>query len=233
MATTKKSGRPAREADAWVVIPLFNESEVITSVVAELCESFEHVVCIDDGSSDNSAELAEKAGARVLRHPINLGQGAALQTGFDYVMTHENATHVITFDADGQHRVSDALEMLELARTKRISAVFGSRFLDKRTKPGLKKQVVLTVAVIATRIFTGLRLTDAHNGLRVLSRETIGKVRMEQNGMSHASEIVHQIAKARLAWREYPVEILYTEYSKRKGQSLLNSINILIDLIVR
>jgi hypothetical protein len=67
----------------------------------------------------------------------------------------------------------------------------------------------------------------------VLSRETIGKIRMEQNGMSHASEIVHQIAKARLAWREYPVEILYTEYSKRKGQSLLNSINILIDLIVR
>jgi glycosyltransferase involved in cell wall biosynthesis len=233
MATTKKSGRLAREAHAWVVVPLFNESEVISSVVSELCRSFEHVVCIDDGSSDNSAELAEKAGAEVLRHPINLGQGAALQTGFDYVMTHAKATHVITFDADGQHRVSDALEMLELARNKRISAVFGSRFLDKRTQPGLKKKVVLTVAVIATRIITGLRLTDAHNGLRVLSRETIGKIRMEQNGMSHASEIVHQIAKARLAWREYPVEILYTEYSKRKGQSLLNSINILIDLIVR
>ena len=233
MATTKKSGRPAREADAWVVIPLFNESEVIGSVVTELCQSFEHVVCVDDGSSDDSAELATKAGARVLRHPINLGQGAALQTGFDYVLTHDDATHVITFDADGQHRVSDALEMLGLARSKRISAVFGSRFLDKRTKPGLKKKVVLTVAVIATRIFTGLRLTDAHNGLRVLSRETISKVRMEQNGMSHASEIVHQIAEARLAWREYPVEILYTEYSKRKGQSLLNSINIVIDLIVR
>jgi glycosyltransferase involved in cell wall biosynthesis len=233
MATAPGRKSNAREEHAWVVIPLFNEAEVISAVITDVCASFVHVVCVDDGSSDNSAELAEQAGARVLRHPINLGQGAALQTGFDYVMTHDDATHVVTFDADGQHRVSDALEMVELGRDKRISAVFGSRFLDKRTKPGLKKRIVLKVAVLATRLFTGLRLTDAHNGLRVLSRETISKIRLEQNGMSHASEIVHQIAKARLACREYPVEVLYTQYSKRKGQSLWNSVNILIDLIVR
>lgn len=222
-----------RHADAWVVVPLFNEAEVITEVIEGLTAHFSHVLCIDDGSSDNSAELAAAAGARVLRHPINLGQGAALQTGFDYVLTHPSAAHVITFDADGQHRVVDALEMLDLARTKRFSAVFGSRFLDKRTQPGIKKRIVLKVAVLVTRAITGLRLTDAHNGLRVLSRETLEKIRLEQNGMSHASEIVHQIAKAKLACKEYPVELLYTEYSKRKGQSLLNSVNILIDLIVK
>jgi glycosyltransferase involved in cell wall biosynthesis len=198
-----------------------------------LLEHFDHVVCIDDGSSDRSATRAEEAGARVLRHPINLGQGAALQTGFDYVLAHPSATHVITFDADGQHRVVDALEMLELARAKRFSVVFGSRFLDKRTKPGIRKKIVLKVAVLVTRALTGLRLTDAHNGLRVLSRETLEKIRLEQNGMSHASEIVHQIAKAKLACKEYPVELLYTEYSKRKGQSLLNSVNILIDLLIK
>ena len=221
------------EHDAWVVVPIFNEAEVIGPVIHNLTDHFSHVVCIDDGSSDNCAELARQKGARVLQHPLNLGQGAALQTGFDYVSRQPGATHVITFDADGQHRVSDALEMLELAKRKRISVIFGSRFLDKRTKPGFKKRVVLKLAVLFTRVFTGLRLTDAHNGLRVLSMEALGFVRLEQNGMSHATEIVHQIAKSKLAWREYPVEVLYTEYSKRKGQSLWNSVNILIDLIVR
>ena len=100
-----------------------------------LKKHFAHVVCIDDGSSDNSAELAQSAGARVVKHPLNLGQGAALQTGFDYVMSHPDATHVITFDADGQHLVADALEMLELAQRKRMSVVFGSRFLDKKSQP--------------------------------------------------------------------------------------------------
>jgi polyprenyl-phospho-N-acetylgalactosaminyl synthase len=231
--STATASAHSLEQNAWVVVPIFNEAEVIGPVVDNLTDYFAHVVCIDDGSSDNSAELARQAGARVLQHPMNLGQGAALQTGFDYVCRQPGATHVITFDADGQHLVSDALEMLELAKRKRISVVFGSRFLDKRTKPGLKKRIVLKLAVLFTRVFTGLRLTDAHNGLRVLSMEALGFVRLEQNGMSHATEIVHQIAKSRLAWREYPVEVLYTEYSKRKGQSLWNSVNILIDLIVR
>ena len=221
------------ERGAWVVVPVFNEAKVIGPVIRNLTDHFAHVVCVDDGSSDNSAELAREAGARVLQHPLNLGQGAALQTGFEYVSRQPGATHVITFDADGQHLVSDALEMLELAKRKRISVIFGSRFLDKRTKPGLKKRVVLKLAVLFTRVFTGLRLTDAHNGLRVLSMEALGFVRLEQNGMSHATEIVHQIAKSKLAWREYPVEVLYTEYSKSKGQSLWNSVNILIDLLVR
>lgn len=231
--TSPTPAKRSLERDAWVIVPVFNEAEVIGSVVKDLRREFAHVVCIDDGSSDDSASLAESAGARVLRHPMNLGQGAALQTGFEYVARQPGFTHVITFDADGQHLVSDALEMLELAKRKRISVIFGSRFLDKRTKPGLKKRVVLKLAVLFTRAFTGLRLTDAHNGLRVLSAEALGFVRLEQNGMSHATEIVHQIAQSKLAWKEYPVEVLYTEYSKRKGQSLWNSVNILIDLLVR
>lgn len=219
--------------DAWVIIPLFNESEVVGPVIAELRTHFAHVICVDDGSSDRSGEIARAAGARVLTHPLNLGQGAALQTGFDYIREKTDATYVITFDADGQHRVLDAIEMLELAQRKKLSIVFGSRFLDKRTKPGFKKRVVLKVAVLLTRALTGLRLTDAHNGLRILSREALERIKLQQNGMSHATEIVQQLAAAKLSWVEHPVEVLYTEYSKRKGQSLWNSVNILIDLLVR
>jgi len=231
--TSPSAASGARESTTWVVVPLYNEAEVIGDVIAGLRERFSHVLCVDDGSTDNSVALAQASGARVIRHPMNLGQGAALQTGFDYVSAQPGATHVITFDADGQHLVRDAVEMLELAQRKRISIIFGSRFLDKRTKPGMRKRIVLKVAVLMTRAITGLRLTDAHNGLRVLSMEAIGKIRLEQNGMSHATEIVHQLAKAKLSWQEYPVEVLYTAYSKQKGQSLLNSINILIDLLVR
>ena len=229
----KSSASSPKNPSVWVVVPLYNEAEVITEVITGLKVNFGNVLCVDDGSNDDSARLAETAGARVLRHPFNLGQGAALQTGFDYVSSQPLATHVLTFDADGQHRVQDAVEMVELAQRKRISVIYGSRFLDKRTRTGFKKRIVLQVAALMTRAFTGLRLTDAHNGLRVLSMEAIGKIQLEQNGMSHASEIVHQLAKSKLSWKEYPVEVLYTEYSKQKGQSLWNSVNILIDLLVR
>ncbi len=223
----------SKESNAWIVVPVFNEAEVLAPVLVNLLKTFENVVCVDDGSSDESPRIAADAGAIVVRHVMNLGQGAALQTGFDFVAKQPGVTHLITFDADGQHRVSDASEMLNLARRKNISVMFGSRFLDKRTEPGIRKKIVLKLAVLFTRALTGLRLTDAHNGLRVIQVEALRQIRLEQNGMSHATEIVQKVAKSGLSWREHPVEVIYTDYSKKKGQSLWNSVNILVDLLVR
>lgn len=230
---TRTAHTTGREPGCFVVIPLYNEATVIEEVIRDLQDHFSHIICVDDGSSDHGGDLAEAAGAIVIRHPMNLGQGAALQTGIVYARRHSELEYLITFDGDGQHKVSDVVEMLDLARRKDLAIVFGSRFLDKRTKPGFRKKVVLKVAVLITRFVTGLRLTDAHNGLRVIRRDALEHVNLIQDRMSHATEIVHQLAKTKLRWREYPVEVLYTEYSKRKGQSLLNSINILFDLIVR
>jgi len=220
-------------ADVWVVIPLFNEVSVIEMVIRDLHQEFTHVVCIDDGSSDGSADAARRAGAKVLQHPVNLGQGAALQTGFDYVLTQPDARYVVTFDADGQHRVVDAAEMIALARAEDLAIVFGSRFLDKRTNPGILKRIILKTAVWVTNMTTGLRLTDAHNGLRVIRTDALSRVTLLQDRMAHATEIVLKLGRTKLPWREYPVELLYTDYSRAKGQSVLNSINILVDLIVR
>lgn len=229
------SGDPtARAADAetWVVIPLFNEASVIAEVIAGLRESFAHIVCVDDGSTDGSGAIAEAAGARVLRHPLNLGQGAALQTGIAYAREQSSCHYIVTFDADGQHRVVDAVAMVDLARSDDAAIVFGSRFLDDRTKPGALKKLVLKTAVVVTNLTTGLRLTDAHNGLRVIRVDAARGIHLQQDRMAHASEIVLQLRRTGLPWREFPVEVLYTDYSKAKGQSLLNSINILVDLIV-
>lgn len=218
--------------DTWIVIPLYNEQTVIGSVIADLRERFSHIVCVDDGSTDDSAAAAEAAGARVIRHPHNLGQGAALQTGISYARAQPGCGYIVTFDADGQHRVVDADAMVALARTENLGIVFGSRFLDDRTKPGLAKKIVLKTAVAVTNLSTGMRLTDAHNGLRVLRIDAADAVNLKQDRMAHASEIVVQLGRSGLPWREYPVEVLYTDYSKAKGQSLLNSINILVDLII-
>lgn len=226
---------PAGAADhrTWVVIPLYNEESVIAQVIADLLPAFPNIVCIDDGSSDDSAAVAAAAGATLLQHPINLGQGAALQTGIEFALGRADCDYIVTFDADGQHRVADAVGMVALARKDDLGIVFGSRFLDDRTKPGMLKTIVLKTAVRVTNLTTGLRLTDAHNGLRVLRADAAAGVHLKQDRMAHASEIVLQLRRTGKPWAEFPVELLYTDYSKAKGQSVLNSVNILVDLLVR
>lgn len=222
----------ATNADVWVVIPLYNEAAVIAAVISGLLESFPNVVCVDDGSTENSAAIAQAAGARVLRHPTNLGQGAALQTGIEYARGRPETRYLVTFDADGQHRIEDALAMLQRARDEDLGIVFGSRFLDNRTQMGWAKRLVLRTAAFVTNRTTHLRLTDAHNGLRVIRLDAANGINMRQDRMAHATEIVLQLGRTHVPWQEHPVEVLYTDYSRAKGQSLLNSINILIDLIV-
>ena len=223
----------APDPSAWVVIPLYNEATMVGDVIESLKPYFTHIVCVDDGSSDGSANVARSAGAIVVEHPINLGQGAALQTGFAFALAHASCEYIVTFDADGQHRIEDATAMLALARSSDVAIVFGSRFLDDRTNPGLLKRVVLKTAVWVTNLTTSLKLTDAHNGLRVIRRDAAEQIELKQDRMAHATEIVLELGHTQLPWREYPVELLYTDYSKGKGQSILNSVNILVDLIVR
>lgn len=217
----------------WVVIPMFNEGAVVGEVVAEVRELFPHVVCVDDGSSDESAEAAHAAGAWVVTHPINLGQGASLQTGFDFALRDPLTTEVITFDADGQHQISDAAEMVERLRAEQLDVVIGSRFLDKRTQLAPVRRLVLRLAVVFTRLTTGMRLTDSHNGLRVIGRPLLEKINLRQNRMAHASEILDQIGASKAKLAEHPTHIVYTDYSKSKGQSLLNSVNILVELLFK
>ena len=217
----------------WVVVPMFNEASVIGDVIAGLLPTFPNVVCIDDGSSDDSIERARAAGAVVVPHPVNLGQGASLQTGFEFALQDPLMTEVVTFDADGQHGVEDAVGMVALLRAEELDVVIGSRFLDDRTALTPVKKVVLKLAAAFTRLTTGLPLTDAHNGLRVLDRSLVERIHLRQNRMAHASELIDQIAEHRVKWREYPTHIVYTDYSKAKGQSVLNSINILVELLFR
>lgn len=217
----------------WFVVPLFNEGTVVGDVIRDLRTRYPLVVCVDDGSHDDSARIAAEAGAAVVRHPYNMGQGAALKTGIDYALRDPAMRQIVTFDSDGQHQVEDAAAMIALRESEGVDVVLGSRFLDGRTKPGLIKRAVLRGAVWYSNITSGVKLTDAHNGLRVFGREACERITIEQNRMAHASEIIEEIGRHQLTVREHPVHILYTDYSRSKGQSVLNSVNIVIDMFFR
>jgi len=233
MSTGMSAADRAIAERTWLVIPLFNEATVVGDVIRHATETFPHVVCVDDGSTDDSADAARRAGAHVVHHPINLGQGASLQTGLRYALSDTDAEYFVTFDSDGQHRVEDALDMVRRLATEPVDIVVGSRFLDGRTKPGAIKRLVLKAAVVFQNVTSGVRLTDAHNGLRALSRDAASSIRVTQNRMAHASEIVNEIGRLKLRYAEQPVHIIYTDYSRSKGQSVWNSVNIISDLIFK
>lgn len=217
-------------ARACVVIPMYNEAAVIGDVVRTVRERFGRVVCVDDGSSDESPVLARAAGAEVVRHPVNLGQGAALETGFRRALLDPQTEYVVTFDADGQHSVGDAAAMVGAARDLGVQVVLGSRFLGGIEGASGHRRALLKMAVRFTRVTTGLRITDAHNGLRVFRRDAAERLRFRLHGMSHASEVLSVIARQGWSYVEHPTTITYTEYSMAKGQRGYNAFNIVFDV---
>ncbi len=201
-------------------------------VVAEVVGRGYCVTVVDDGSSDDTAASAAAAGAAVVRHPVNLGQGAALQTGIAYALG-ASAEYVVTFDADGQHRAGDIVQLIEGLQAHGADFALGSRFLQPRPRLPLTRRLLLGAATRFTRMTTGLRITDTHNGLRAMTRAGASRIRLRQNRMAHASEFLHQVAQSGLPYVEVPVSIVYTPYSLAKGQKLRDAVTIILDLLAR
>jgi glycosyltransferase involved in cell wall biosynthesis len=217
--------------DTFVVVPAYNEGRAIGNVVQGLAASFPNVVVVNDGSSDDTAAVLKGSSARVVTHHINLGQGAALQTGITFAL-ERGARYIVTFDGDGQHRVEDAVAAVRVLGEERFDVVCGSRFLGTHSNIPRVRKLVLKAAVGFANLTSGARMTDAHNGLRALSRKAAASLHLSQSGMAHASEIISQLKENRMLIGEVPVQVHYTAYSMAKGQSSLNSINILLDLVI-
>jgi glycosyltransferase involved in cell wall biosynthesis len=213
----------------WIVIPAYNEASVIEATVRDLRRYLPRVVVVDDGSADGTAARARASGSLVLRHPVNIGQGGALRTGIEYALS-QGATHICTFDADGQHDPATIDSMLEAMRGSDADVALGSRFLGASIGMPALKRLTLKVGIAITRLHSGLPLSDTHNGLRLFTRHAASKIRINQMGMAHGSEILSELARNRLSYIEVPTTVRYTDYSKRKGQSIGNSVKILTDL---
>ena len=181
----------------FVVVAAYNEQTVIGQVAASLLAIGVEVVVVCDGSTDETAAQALKAGARLVRHPMNLGQGAALQTGITYAL-RAGAEQIVTFDADGQHDPLDVPKLVERLESEGVDVILGSRFLGKTERLPALRRVVLNLAVLFTRLTSGLRLTDTHNGLRAFSRAAAQQLHIRQDRMAHASEVLEQIGALHL-----------------------------------
>jgi glycosyltransferase involved in cell wall biosynthesis len=216
--------------DVWVVVPAYNEAQRLPATLSRLRARFPRVVVVDDGSTDATAESAMKCpGIWVLRHAINLGQGAALQTGIDFALAR-GARFIATFDADGQHDVEDLPALLAPLQEGRADVALGSRFLGSTIGMPSSRRLLLKAAVLFTRLFSRVSVTDAHNGLRAFSRRGAQQIRISLNGMAHASEIIDQIRTCGLRYCEVPVTIRYTAAVLNKGQSGWNSLRIVANL---
>jgi polyprenyl-phospho-N-acetylgalactosaminyl synthase len=224
--------QPAPSKCVWVVIAAYNEIDVIGRVVVEVKRRGHVVLLVDDGSTDATAATAEKAGAIVIRHPVNLGQGAALQTGIEFAL-QKGADVIVTFDADGQHRVADIEGLIGALAEHEVDFALGSRALGGAVNLPPARRILLKAATWFTGVTSGLSVTDTHNGLRAMTQEGARAIRLRQNRMAHASEFLNQVAASRLKYIEVPVTIDYSAYSIAKGQKLDNSLSILIDLSAR
>jgi polyprenyl-phospho-N-acetylgalactosaminyl synthase len=222
------------QSSVFVVVPAYNEGKVITTTLQNLVQAGYRVVVVDDGSTDGTWSLIGSFPVYLLRHAINLGQGAALQTGITFALEN-GAEIIVTFDADGQHKIEDIETLIRPLLRGEADVALGSRFLregDKSAIPPVRR-LMLRGAVMVNRLATGLWLTDAHNGLRALTAMAARKIHLRENGFAHATEIVDEIGRAGLRYVERPTSITYTGYSKAKGQSTGNAFNIAVDLLLK
>jgi len=215
-----------------IVIPVYNEESVIRGVVIELKKFFKNIVIVNDGSTDKTIHALSGLNLTIINHPYNMGQGAALQTGINYCRD-KDTDYVITFDGDGQHSVDDALFLIKTLKQQKLDVVLGSRFMGDTISMPIPRLILLKIAILINYIFTGIKLSDAHNGLRAFNKITINTLSLKQNRMAHATEILSIIANNKLTFTEVPVTIKYTEYSLMKGQRIGNAINILMDILIK
>lgn len=220
-------------SSVFIIVPAYNEHQVIKPVLEELLSLNYSVVVVDDGSAPPLSKSISDLPVYLLRHRVNLGQGAALQTGISFAL-NKKAAAIVSFDADGQHDPADIEKMTALLSAGETDLVIGSRFITgARHNMPAGRRLLVQVARVINYIFTGLLLTDAHNGLRAFSANTASVLQIKENRMAHATEILEEIRKKKLRYREIPVNIRYTDYSLAKGQSGWSGFRILFDLLLK
>jgi len=210
-----------------IIIPIFNEAKVIQVVLDELCKKSNwNIIIVNDGSIDNSMDICKKFPVTIIDHFENLGQGAALRTGIEYSLKN-NSDILCTFDSDGQHKVTDLENMISLLINGDYDIVLGSRFLTKKSKMPFKRFLLLKAAKLFDNLFySGWNFTDVHNGLRVFTNKAAHKLDLSADRMEHASLITKSVVVNRLKYAEFPVEIIYSQYSISKGQNFKSLVHL-------
>ena len=191
-------------------IPAFNEEKNIGSIVAKLKKKYDHVVVCDDGSSDMTQTIASSLGAVVVKHPTNLGYGAAIKTIFNEARKIDGDV-LVTFDADGQHKISDIDSVLKPISENKAEIVIGSRFLgNTKNLPKFRKFGIKTITSL-TNTLTGSNITDAQSGFRAYSKKVLNEISPTESGMGISTEILIKSSKKQMRITEVPITISYED----------------------
>ena len=224
----------------FVILPAFNEEKVIGEVLDDLKKVLKNlkefdrefdskIVVVDDASGDKTKDIARQKGVKVLCHVINRGLGGALGTGLAYAR-RQGADIIITMDSDGQHSPKDLRKMIKSIIKGESDVVIGTRELQKM--PWDRRLMTLFSSLI-TFLFFGIYSHDTQSGFRAFNKKALNKIRIKTQRMEVSSEFFHEIKKHQLKFSEVPVKVIYTSYSRSKGQKNLNSFEILLKLILR
>jgi len=217
----------------YIVIPAYNEARLIARVIRDLFNyGYNNIVVVDDGSTDNTAGIVKKFNAELVRHPVNMGPGAAIKTGIDYALL-KNADIIVTFDADGQHLAKDIPGLIKPIINNEAEITLGNRFLNNTSNVPLFKEVILKTGAILMFLMYGIISSDAHNGLKAMSRTTAQRIDIKSNGWEYCSEIIEEVRLKKIKYLEIPVTVKYSDYSIKKGQKIYNSFYIVSKMFVK
>ena len=218
-----------------IVIPAFNESEMIRSVIARIPQKIAKIgsittLIVDDGSIDNTAKIARQQKIKVIRHLINRGLGATLATGFRFARSN-NFDIMVTLDADGQHDPQDIKRLIKPLVKNQADVVIGSRLLQANGMPWKRKLVNFLSNILTWGLFS-VWVSDSQSGFRLFNKRAIERIRLRSQHMEVSSEILKEIHRNHLRLQEVSIKSVYTLYSLRKGQKLTNAPNVIWQLLL-
>ena len=210
-----------KKEDLLIVFPAFNEATVISKILQETISSgYKNICVIDDGSYDDTLQKAIEEGVIVISHLINRGAGAAVQSGIEYARG-KNFSFVLFMDCDGQHLVEDISKLLEKMNASHADIVIGNRFKERMNIIPIHRVFYNKMANILTNIFCHKNYADTQSGFRLLNKNAIEKVNLKSRGFSFCSEMIIFGEQANLKIEAVPIQVLYSDYSLSKGQSLI------------
>lgn len=213
------------------VIPAYNESGRIRSVVEGTSKFVWRVIVVDDGSSDDTAAVAERAGAIVLRHAQNCGAGAATMTGIEAARSLA-AEAIVTLDADEQHDPTDIPALLKPVQQDRADIVFANRF-GRRNRIPFIRRFFNAAGNLVTFAATGRWVQDSQCGFKVLGPRAVAEVQIRMSGYEFCTELVRESVQRRWRTAEVPIKVLYSQYTLAKGQSFANGVRTALKILLR